>query len=109
MLSIINKLKQNHVRIDEVHGEALLSAELAAFEAVRAEERLQLVDGSFWTWEFCEPYLLLSRALRASKALQTLYDAAFAASRDQPWDLAITFDEFTPGNMHRPGNRRNQG
>ena len=103
---IIDKLKQGNVPMDGITRESLMTAELAAFEAVRAEERVQLIDGSVWTWELCEPSLLLSRALRASRELQTMYDAAFVASRSEAWRLAIVFDEFTPGSLHRPVNER---
>ena len=104
--AIIDKLKQGNVPMDGITRENLMTAELAAFEAVRVEERVQLIDGSEWTWELCEPSLLLSRALRASRELQTMYDAAFVASRSEAWRLAIVFDEFTPGSLHRPDNRR---
>ena len=69
-------------------------------------ETIRLENGEDWIWEYCEPCLLLTRALEGSPQLQKMYDAAFAASSGNAWNLVLAFDEFTPGSLHKPNNER---
>jgi hypothetical protein len=101
----MQELERNPV-VGRASMEKLRNAELAYFMAVRAEETLRFHDGSEWTWEFCEPSLLIARAIESSEELQAIYDQAFEASTGEAWDLVIAYDEFTPGSLHRPDNRR---
>ena len=103
---IIKKLKDVEDP-SALNHESLLCQEMAGFEAIRVSESFILEDGSEWTWDYCEPCLLLAKALEASEPLQSMYDRAFAASPGGgAWHLVIAFDEFTPGSLHKPVNLR---
>ena len=88
--------------VGEISLRALQDADLALFDSCRVEERLRLSSGSDWTWEFAEPGLLITRVLEACPCLQDVYYNAYEASGTSKWDLAIAFDEFAPGDFHRP-------
>ena len=94
--------------VDRVTAEELRDAELSLFTSVQVSETLRLEDGSNFTWEMCEPALLISAVVQRSQPLQAIYDSAMRASTGGPWHLAVEFDEFTPGSSHRPVNRKSQ-
>ena len=105
LASIIKKLKDPDLP-ETITLDSLRNAELAAFEAIKVSEMLPRDDGPDWRWEYADPYLLLARALEASPQLQAIYDAAFAASCGEPWHIVVAFDEFTPGSLSKPENRK---
>lgn len=93
----------------EVTKDLLQEANLVRFFAVRHVEDLQLLDGSTFSWEFCEPNRLLSRMVHSSPRLQRLYKVALErcpCSPSKPWDVCVAFDECVPGNVLAPNNAR---
>lgn len=76
---------------------------------MRHVEDLQLLDGSTFPWELCEPNRLLARMVHSSPRLQSLYKAAMErcpCSPSRPWDVCVAFDECVPGNVLAPNNAR---
>ena len=83
------------------HHGSLEEANNRSFLEIRCLEELELVDGGHFTWELCEPGLLLAMMIAASPRLQDIYSKlanARAIDMDNPLSLILAFDEFTPGN-----------
>ena len=59
-----------------------------------------LTGGGRFTWEFCDPGLLMALCIQEIPMLQDIY-ARLANDRvidmDHPLSLIVAFDEFTPG------------
>ena len=75
------------------------------FESVMHVEKIAQIDGSEFEWEMCQPNLLLSQTLNASEDLAKLYVEKLEekpCSREKPWNILLTFDEFTPGSISFP-------
>ncbi len=104
LTAILQQLNRRPVGV--VTGWDLQQAEWARFSEVSTTETLRLEDGTDWTWELCEPCLLIQHTLAACPQMQEVYDAAFEEASGEPWDIIVAFDEFTPGNLHRPDNQR---
>ena len=82
-------------------------AHLALFESLCSTIKLRLVDGTDFDWEFCNPMKLWQKVLAASPMLQSAYaDAAARVPAGEPWQLIISFDEYTPGSRRRPETKR---
>jgi hypothetical protein len=81
----------------------------ARFASMKATVVLPLIDGGEFSWEFVDPAKLLSEAVANVPDLQELYSRALSVHRcspEEPWNIAVGFDEFTPGNKLNLDNRR---
>jgi len=93
----------------DVTTSLLQEANLVRFYGVRHIERVESLEGTEISWEFCEPNLLLSRTVASSQRLQTMYRDALMlnpCSPTRPWDVCIAFDESVPGKVLAPNNAR---
>lgn len=60
-------------------------------------------------WDICEPNILLAHVVAECPDLQAAYAVAAERSsptREQPWDLMVCFDEFSPGDKLNYDNTR---
>jgi len=85
---------------------ALRNIELEGFRSCAVNERLELDDGTGFNFVYCEPYLMLSWLLERVEYLRDLYSDAVTSSSEGAWHVVIAYDEFTPGSLHSPENRR---
>ena len=79
------------------------------FSQVKEVLKLPCLDGTEMNWEVANPSTLVSHSARHSKEMERAFAQALQwhpCSVEKPWRLAVTFDEFTPGNMLRPNNPR---
>jgi hypothetical protein len=85
------------------------AANVALVESVRADIVLPRVSAEEFTWDLCDPNLLMARLLRDCDHLSELYVArqsVFPCSRERPWSAAIVFGEMTPGSLSHPQHHR---
>ena len=67
--------------------------------------KLELVDGKEFDWEIANPNLLLAQTLEDNEGLRKLYVEALETkpcTREEPWNLMVIFDEYTPGGIAFP-------
>ena len=79
------------------------------FSQVKEVLKLPCLDGTEMNWEVANPSTLVSHSARHSKEMERAFAQALQwhpCSVEKPWRLAVTFDEFTPGNVLRPNNSR---
>ena len=104
--AIANRLLDGDSQISK---NSLTTAARAAFQEVRREIALPLVEGGEHKWLVADPSLLVSATVRSSKRLEDIFVNAIRgrpSTPETPWNLLFTWDEFTPGNVLRPDNRR---
>ena len=85
------------------------NANLATFLALRRVEETPLLDGSSFSWEFCDPNRLLAHMVSESPRLQELFlqgALKHPCSMEEPWSLVLGFDEFAPGNKMKVQSHR---
>ena len=93
----------------QISRDSLTSASRVAFQAVRREIALPLVEGGEHDWVVADPSLLVAATIRSSKRLEDIFVNAIRrrpSTPATPWNMLVTWDEFTPGNLLRPDNRR---
>lgn len=99
---VLNDLHRNRLSI----GDSLLEQ----FDRVKRVVHLQTSgNGEDFRWEFIDPSTMLSEVVRANRQVASAYEEALRChppSRDNPWELIVGFDEFSPGNKLRVDNRR---
>ena len=82
----------------------------ARFDKVVHAEHLAMQGGAAdFKWEFADPGKLLPLVIEESQVLSDVFARAISEhrpTRENPWDVIITFDEFCPGNKLRIDNRR---
>jgi len=82
----------------------------ARFDKVVHAEHLAMQGGAAdFKWEFADPGKLLPLFIEESQVLSDVFARAISEhrpTRENPWDVIITFDEFCPGNKLRIDNRR---
>ena len=79
------------------------------FNAVCCTIKLPLKIRGEFSWELCEPGLLLSKMVSECPALASIYLTALQqrpSSRERPWHLVVAWDEFAPGDKLHADNRR---
>ena len=72
-------------------------------------ETFQLANGEEFKWDFLDPNLLIGRLISKHAALRQAYRAAWErkpSSRENPWNLVVGFDEYSPGNNLQINNKR---
>ena len=73
----------------------------ARFSSIFAVLELPLKTGGTFSWEFCNPSMLVAMMVAESPALQECFASALRrkpCSVESPWRLLVGFDEFIPGN-----------
>ena len=66
-------------------------------------------DDDIIEWKICEPSLLVRYVVGSRPELQDVYAAAAKRSpptKEQPWDLLVCFDEWSPGDICSIDNTR---
>ena len=80
------------------------------FEEVRRDLALPLASGGEVVVPVADPSSLVAASIRASDTMQAIFMSALKShpcTLATPWNLLVTWDEFTPGSMHNPNKRRN--
>ena len=98
---VLKLLRETPALANATRGQ-LTSAQDGPVDTTIRTEKVSMVDGSTWDWEFCDPNLLLARTLADSPFLAQMYATALEkapCSRERPWSLVVVFDEFTPGSI----------
>jgi hypothetical protein len=112
LADIVRELRRAPVDDAELvlHRHAIGDALLERFDALHYVVEVPVVDGGEpFQWEMVDPAKLLAETVRLCSATRAAFTEAFAArppSQDDPWDLIIGFDEFSPGNKLQVDNRR---
>lgn len=81
----------------------------AKFASMAHRIPLALNSGGEWSWELCNPGMLMTRIVGESPALQQAFAAALRrrpSTPNQPWGLLVGFDEHIPGNKLALQNSR---
>ena len=87
----------------------LFAAYHARFNEVARVDRLPCTDGTFFNWEYADPFALLRITLEESPALQQVFIDAlrkYPNSPTNPWHVVTAFDEFVPGDKLKVNNVR---
>ena len=103
---IVDKFSEGEV---QVSGKHVTSIQQTRFNQVKETIVLPLVDGGEWQWQVAHPCALVSMSVQHSAEMEKAFAQALQShpcSVEKPWRLVVTFDEFTPGNMLKPHNRR---
>jgi hypothetical protein len=105
---ILRKLKSSPSAVLRSRDQ-LYDANTAPFDAISVTREVPTKDGPFFSWEFCDPNLLLSDTIaRCPKFADAIGRLANEHNPvvDRPWSLVVAFDEFTPGNSTSGTNWR---
>ena len=93
-----------------VSKRAIYAANQIQFEKVGHTELVELTTGGDpFVWEFAEPNLLIQEMVNQSPSLQDIYAQAArrcGCSPDNPWEMIIGFDEYTPGSKMKPKSNK---
>ena len=96
-------------REEQVSDRQLREFSAERFNEVRRSIALPLADGTEFQWEVADPNLLVAMSLRRSEEMQALFGNVLRrhpCSPEAPWQLIVTWDEFTAGNPLKPHNSR---
>ena len=95
---------------EDLANRKLMSRALHAdFEGVSATLTLTKVDNSVHSLAICDPHLLLAEMVQVSGELAEIYGNianTHGCGPDNPWNLILGFDEFTPGAALKPLNTK---
>lgn len=108
-MKVLDVIKSQDLDFTEVSEKDVLQATLSHFDEIAVREKIQLNDGTTFTWEFCDPNLLLAKMVEGSADLMGLYRDALLkhpCTEASPWSLIVGFDEYVPGNKLAQDNRR---
>ncbi len=99
LATLLNDLRDVDLEDTNTSRKALRVANESLFLAVR-----HVIDmpsrGGTWEWELMRPNLALSKMVEVCLPFRTRLEAAFRKrppTASDPWNLAIAFDEYTPG------------
>ena len=101
-LQKILRTVEEHPGIVNSTREDLHAARSSVFEASRDILKVPLKDGSEFSWELCDPNILVQQTLGDSPNLAELYAQRFAehpCTAAAPWSMVVCFDECTPGSL----------
>ena len=100
ILHIVNTLSDQ-----QLGRQKLRDVARAPFNRARRVLALPLVEGGEVSVPVADPSSLVAASVSASETMQAIFKSALRShpgASATPWNLLVTWDEFTPGSMHNP-------
>ena len=104
LLQVVNALQADED--EQIDPRMLRNVAREPFEEVRRDLALPLASGGEVVVPVADPSSLVAASIRASDTMQAIFMSALKShpcTLATPWNLLVTWDEFTPGSMHNPG------
>ena len=104
LLQVVNALQADED--EQMDPRMLRNVAREPFEEVRRDLALPLASGGEVVVPVADPSSLVAASIRASDTMQAIFMSALKShpcTLATPWNLLVTWDEFTPGSMHNPG------
>ena len=100
ILHIVNTLSDQ-----QLGRQKLRDVARAPFNRARRVLALPLAEGGEVSVPVADPSSLVAASVSASETMQAIFKSALQSHPGAiatPWNLLVTWDEFTPGSMHNP-------
>ena len=103
LLQVVNALQADED--EQIDHRMLRNVAREPFEEVRRDLALPLASGGEVVVPVADPSSLVAASIRGSDTMQAIFMSALKShpcTLATPWNLLVTWDEFTPGSMHNP-------